>query len=117
MLTSISKKSCQKILDAKDWQQYLMQLISSKYPQLQHRGVVIVHNMISSNGDCAKKIIESPILECLMAITQPGVIETNDTVKEIAKASLKRAEQLKLIRHVENLNIHQETIEDAEREI
>lgn len=117
MLTSISKKSCQKILDAKEWQQYLMQLISSKYPELQHRGVVIVHNMISSNGNCARKIIESPILEILMAITQPGIIETNDTVKEIAKASLKRAEQLKLIKHIENLNLQQETGEDVEREL
>lgn len=117
MLTSISKKSCQKILDSKDWQQYLMQLISSKYPELQHRGVVIVHNMISSNGDCARKIIECPILECLMAITQPGIIETTDTVKEIAKASLKRAEQLKLIKHVEDMKIQQEDSEDLEREI
>lgn len=116
MLTSISRISCQKILNAKDWKQILIQLVCSQSSDLMHRGVTIVHNMISANGECGKAVIESEILELLMAIIRPEVTDINDTIKTIAQASLNRAEQLKLVTSVKRQVAQSENDED-EREM
>ncbi|UXI18286.1 isoleucyl-tRNA synthetase [Sarcoptes scabiei] len=112
MLTSISPKSSQKIFEAKDWRQNLLQLVSSKYPDLQHRGIVIIYNVISANVECARKVIETELLEILMALVRPEMSGINETIKEIAAKCLERAEQLKLIKHIKDLNIKSEQDND-----
>jgi len=48
MLTSVSTKSCLKVFEAKCWRECLIQLVSSKDHELQHRGVCIVYNLIDA---------------------------------------------------------------------
>lgn len=103
MLTSVSTKSCAKIFTAKDWLESMVALVSSKNPDLQHRGIVIVHNLISAGDESAQKVVESPLLELLMAIVRPEVDDISDKIKEVARSALKQAEEQKLIKNIENL--------------
>lgn len=105
MLTSISKKCCPKVFQSKNWLENIIQLVSSKNADLQHRGVVLVYNLISAGGDCAQNIIESPILEVLMAIIRPEVDDISENIKSVARASLKVAEEQKLIKNIENVHV------------
>ncbi|XP_053980560.1 protein unc-45 homolog B [Hylaeus volcanicus] len=97
MLTSVSKKSCMKIFDAKDWLDALRFLLANPNPDLQHRGVVIVSNMIKSTKEIAAKLIETDVMEILMALTKSDTVE-NKKVKEIASDALKVASEWKLIK-------------------
>jgi hypothetical protein len=103
MITSVSKKCCEKVFEAKHWHECLIQLVSSKDSDLQHRGVCIAYNLIDAGNEIAEKIVETNILEVLMAITRPEVDDIDDKIKEIAKKALERAEEQKLIKHVQEL--------------
>lgn len=103
MLTSVSKKSCQKVFEAKCWREVLIQLVSSKEADLQHRGVCIAYNLIDCGAEVAEKIVETEILEVLIAITRPEVDDIGDNIKDIARKALERAEEQKLIKNIENL--------------
>jgi len=103
MLTAVSKKSCQKVFDAKCWLECLIQLTSTKDADLQHRGLCIVYNLIDSGNECAEKIVETQIFEILVAITRPEVDDIDDKIKDIARTALKRAEEQQLIKNIENL--------------
>ncbi|XP_078050884.1 unc-45 myosin chaperone isoform X1 [Augochlora pura] len=97
MLTSVSKKSCSKVFDSKDWLESLRFLLANPNSDLQHRGIVIVLNMIKSNKDVAAKVIETDVMEILMALTKNESIE-NKKIKEIASSALEAAAEWKLIR-------------------
>ncbi|KAJ6225190.1 hypothetical protein RDWZM_003735 [Blomia tropicalis] len=103
MLTSVSAKSCAKVFDAKSWLEYLIQLTSSKNTDLQHRGVVIVHNLIAAGNEPAQNIVESQLFELLMAIVRPEVDDIPKNIKDVAAAALEIAEEQKLIKNVEKL--------------
>ncbi|XP_076642335.1 unc-45 myosin chaperone [Halictus rubicundus] len=97
MLTSVSKKSCIKIFDSKDWLESLRFLLANPNLDLQHRGVVIVSNMIKSTKDVAAKLIETDVMEILMALTKNDTAE-NKQIKGIASSALEAAAEWKLIR-------------------
>ena len=46
-----------------------MSLITHEIPDLQHRGVHVVMNMVASEKEVAEKIVESRMLEILMALS------------------------------------------------
>lgn len=98
MLTSISKKACKRIFDAKAWHEIMCKLVASEDKELQHRGVVIVYNLIQATRQTAEKVIETNLLELLMAITQPVVDDIDEKVKKYAQDALKKAEEWKLIK-------------------
>lgn len=98
MLTSISKKACKRIFDAKAWHEIMCKLVASEDKELQHRGVVIVYNLIQATRQTAEKVIETNLLELLMAITQPAVDNIDEKVKKYAEDALKKAEEWKLIK-------------------
>ncbi|KAG8191985.1 hypothetical protein JTE90_002255 [Oedothorax gibbosus] len=73
MLTGVSRKACKKIFDTKSWLEILCKLSASSDKDICHRGVAIVHNLIHANRTCAEKVIETNLLEILMALTRPEV--------------------------------------------
>ncbi|XP_034183265.1 unc-45 myosin chaperone isoform X2 [Osmia lignaria lignaria] len=97
VLTSCSVKSCIKIFDSKDWCESLRYLLANPNVDLQHRGVVIVYNMIKSMKDVAARLIETDIMEILMALTKSDTVE-NKKVKELAAEALEAATKWELIR-------------------
>ncbi|CAG0894401.1 unnamed protein product [Darwinula stevensoni] len=96
ILTSVSKKCCQKIFDSDQWLNILQFLVANPDPDVQHRGVCIVHNMMTKSKSIAEKLIETSIMELLMALSQSDV--GNPKIREYAEMSLKAAEEWKLIK-------------------
>lgn len=97
MLTSASKKTCEKIFDSKDWLESLHFLLANPNCDVQHRGVVIVLNMIKSTKEVAAKLIETDIMEILMALSKNDNIQ-NKKIRELASTALDAAAEWKLIK-------------------
>lgn len=97
MLTSVSKKACEKIFDSKNWLESLHFLLANPNYDVQHRGIVIVLNMIRSTKDVASKLIETDIMEILMALSKNDIVE-NKKIRELASTALDAAAEWKLIK-------------------
>lgn len=97
MLTSVSEKCCVKMLEPAAWLDVLHTLIANPSAQVQHRGTVIIHNMIKQSKKIADKLFETDILELLMGLTQLGDTTRVKAIEE-AKECLKTAEQMKIIK-------------------
>ncbi|CAK9831342.1 Protein unc-45 homolog B, partial [Anthophora retusa] len=96
MLTSVSVKSCIKIFDSKDWLESLHFLLANPNSDLQHRGIIIVLNMIKSTKEVAAKLIETDVMEILMALTKSDTVQ-NEKIKKLAATALEAAAEWKLI--------------------
>ncbi|KAF6729643.1 unc-45-like protein B [Oryzias melastigma] len=100
MITAAQKKLCTKLtLVTVQWLEILQRLCLHTNPYIQHRGIVIVFNMLDSdNSELAKKLIESELLEILSVI---GKAEDNPKRQEpidAARACLVKAMDLGLIK-------------------
>lgn len=97
ILTSLSKKVCKKIFEPETWLESFHFLLGNPDAEFQYRGVVILHNMMSSYKEVAEKLIETNIMEILMALsTIPQ--EGKEKIQNAAKEALKAAEEWKLIK-------------------
>lgn len=96
MLTSVSKICCEKMLDPVEWLEILHTLIANPSPEVQHRGTVIIHNMIKTSKKCADKIFETDVLELLMGLTQLNDEKRGKAIDK-AKEILLVAEKMQLI--------------------
>lgn len=97
MLTSVSKKICEKIFDSKNWLDSLRFLLANPNCDVQHRGIVIVLNMMRSTKDVAAKLIETDIMEILMALSKNDNVQ-NKKIRELASTALDAASEWKLIK-------------------
>ncbi|XP_053959379.1 protein unc-45 homolog B [Anastrepha ludens] len=96
MLTSVSKICCSKMLEISTWLQVLHTLIANPSPEVQHRGVVVVLNMINAGEDIAQKLLETDVMELLSGLSQlPD--ETRVKAREIAQQCLTAAERYNII--------------------
>lgn len=96
MLTTVSKKCCEKMFDANGWLDILHTLIANPSPEVQHRGMVIILNMINSGEKTAQKLFETDIMELIMGLSKlPD--DTRVKGRELAVQCLKAAEQYKII--------------------
>uniref|UniRef100_A0A3Q1AMS4 Protein unc-45 homolog B n=1 Tax=Amphiprion ocellaris TaxID=80972 RepID=A0A3Q1AMS4_AMPOC len=70
MITASQKKLCTKLTRVTtQWLEILQRLCLHVNPRIQHRGLVIVYNMLNSDdSELAKKLIESEMLEILTVI-------------------------------------------------
>ncbi|XP_076753558.1 unc-45 myosin chaperone [Xylocopa sonorina] len=101
MLTSVSIKSCIKVFDSKDWLESLRYLLANPNSDLQHRGIVIVSNMMKSTKEVATRMIETDVMEILMALTKDDSVQ-NKQIKELAAKALEAAAEWNLIRKYDN---------------
>eukprot|EP00064_Thunnus_orientalis_P018670 superscaffoldBa00004372_g18773 len=100
LVTCKEKKLCTKMtLVTTQWLEILQRLCLHANPRIQHRGLVIVYNMLNSDdSELAKKLIESEILEILTVI---GKAEDNPKRQEpidVARSCLVKAMDLSLIK-------------------
>ncbi|KAM7364628.1 unc-45 myosin chaperone [Cochliomyia hominivorax] len=96
MLTSVSKKCCKKIFDIKSWLEILHILIANPSPEVQHRGVVVILNLINAGEEFAKRLFETDIMELLSGLSQlPD--DKRAKAREVAMECLKAAENYKII--------------------
>ncbi|XP_050302471.1 protein unc-45 homolog B [Anthonomus grandis grandis] len=68
ILTGSSEICCKKVFDSKNWLEAIQCLLANKSPSMQYRGVCIISNIINVNKELAEKLMESNILEILMAL-------------------------------------------------
>lgn len=100
MLTSVSKECCIKLFSASNWLEIFQYLLSNPNSGIQHRGLVIVMNIMKHDVKSAEKLIASNIMDVLMALTKLN----DEKIKELAEEALQMAENLKLIKKVDNPN-------------
>ncbi|KAG8122814.1 hypothetical protein E2320_018228 [Naja naja] len=69
MLTAAHKTLCHKLTQVTtQWLEILQRLCLHEKQEVQHRGVVIVYNLIHADQELAKKLVESEMLEILTVI-------------------------------------------------
>ncbi|TDH12715.1 hypothetical protein EPR50_G00049760 [Perca flavescens] len=100
MLTASEKKLCKKLtLVTTQWLEILQRLCLHTNPNVQHRGLVVVYNLLNSDdSELAKKLIESELLEILTVI---GKAEDNPRRQgsiDAARTCLVKAMDLGLIK-------------------
>ncbi|CAH0548699.1 unnamed protein product [Brassicogethes aeneus] len=91
ILTGASKRCCEKVFDSKNWIDSLHALLANPTASLQYRGVCIVNNIITQSKECTEKLMETDIMEILMALTKLPE-ENKKQVVELAEDALKTAE-------------------------
>lgn len=96
MLTSVSVKCCEKMLEPQAWLEVLHTLVANPSPEVQYRGTVIILNMIRQSKAVAEKLFETDILELLMGLTQLNDEKRGKAI-QMALNCLKAAEEMKLI--------------------
>ncbi|KAL7034594.1 hypothetical protein ACKWTF_008023 [Chironomus riparius] len=96
ILTSNSAKCCEKMITPSSWLEILHTLIANPSPDVQFRGIVIIHNMIRQSKTVAEKIFDTDVLQLLMGVTQLNDEKRSKAIEE-AKLCLKTAEDMKLI--------------------
>lgn len=111
MLTSVSKKCCEKLFSVSNWLEVFQYLLSNPNTGIQHRALVIVMNIFKHDKEMATKLIETNVMDILMALTKVG----DGKITDLANEALKMAEDLKLIAKVTDNStdaINSNTVED-----
>ncbi|XP_004072479.1 protein unc-45 homolog B [Oryzias latipes] len=100
MITAAQKKLCTKMtLVTVQWLEILQRLCLHSNPKIQHRGLVIVYNMLDSdNNELAKKLIESELLEILTVIGKAEDNPKRQDPIDAARTCLVKAMDLGLIK-------------------
>ncbi|XP_054707044.1 protein unc-45 homolog B-like [Uloborus diversus] len=98
MLTGVSRKACKKVLQVKQWHEIVRKLCACGDKELCHRGVAVAHNLVHAGGECAERVVETDLLEILMALVRPEVDDVPQKVKDLAAETLAEAQRLRLIR-------------------
>lgn len=102
MLTSVSTEACRKVVEVQDWTDIFGGLAAHKDNGLQHRGLCILNNLVHSTREVAEKLVDSKILEVLLAVTQIEGAASSEKVRGLAQDTLNKAEEWKLIEKSEH---------------
>lgn len=97
ILTASSTSCCEKIYELKSWLEALHNLLVNPNRDIQYRGVSIVRNMMGSSKEVAEKLIDTDILEILMALLKIEDEKKLD-IKRVSEEALKAAEKWGIIR-------------------
>ncbi|XP_069840305.1 protein unc-45 homolog A [Dendropsophus ebraccatus] len=98
MLTSLEPKICQRVPQATaHWLEILQSLLLSENVELQHRGAVIVLNMMTADKELAEKLMESEMFEILTVLAK-NEEEKKRPVARAAQECLNKAVEYGLIK-------------------
>lgn len=96
ILTSSSKICCEKMFEPNSWLEIFHTLIANPAPAVQHRGLVIVYNVIKASTELGEKLLNTDVIDLLNGLAQlPD--ESRAKAREIAGECLKEAEKLNLV--------------------
>lgn len=99
MLTATHKELCLKIsLVTVQYLEILQRLCLHDSLEVQHRGLVIVFNMLNADEELAKKLIESELLEILTVVGKQEDHPKRQAVIDAARACLSKAMDLGFIK-------------------
>lgn len=81
------------------WLEIMQRLCLHDNPRVQHRGLVVIYNMLNSGeSELAKKLIESEMLEILSVIGKAEDNPKRQEVIDVARTCLVKAMDLGLIK-------------------
>ena len=86
----------------KQWFEIMQGLAAHDIPDIQHRGIFILYNMMSADEELSKQLVESRMLEILMAVSKLDDDPDRQSASKIAAEALKKAEEWKLIKSIED---------------
>lgn len=96
IMTSVSKICCQKLFEPDQWLDILRTLVANPSPSVQHRGTVIIYNIIESDQELAEKLLNTDIMELLYGLSiLPD--DTREKARKVAQECVKAAEKRKII--------------------
>merc|ERR1719394_2286368 len=106
MLTSASNKICNKIFDAKQWNECLLNLLANTDDEIVLRGAVIVQHMVAVSKDVAEKILETQVMEVLQALVLKANLDAGNAepspvlakVKDVCSATLEEGHKHGIVR-------------------
>ncbi|XP_039614737.1 protein unc-45 homolog B isoform X1 [Polypterus senegalus] len=99
MLTAAQKTLCTKVTEVTtQWLEILQRLCLHEKPEVQHRGVVIVFNMINADNELARKLIESEMLEILTVLAKLEDDPHKQEAIDVARSCLGKAMDCGLIK-------------------
>lgn len=101
MLTSVSHIACSYILE-KNWLDTFKLILAHPDPATQHRAVVLLLNVMASGREAAEKLLETEIMEMLMALSLLEEEERGE-VRKVALQALAKGETYGLIRKPEDV--------------
>ncbi|NXE05225.1 UN45B protein, partial [Lophotis ruficrista] len=99
MLTAAQKKLCSKMTEVTtQWLEILQRLCLHDNMKVQHRGLVIVFNLISADKELAKRLVESELLEILTYIGKQEDDPKKQHIINVARDCLTRCMDYGLIK-------------------
>lgn len=98
IITGASKKCCEKVFDSKNWLDCFHCLLANPLGSMQYRGVCVAYNIISSSKELSEKLIETDIMEILMALSKLPPDEHHKQIVEVASKALEEAEKWGVIK-------------------
>ncbi|KAM3925544.1 protein unc-45 homolog A [Leptodactylus fuscus] len=99
MLTSLESNICKRIPGVTShWLEILQALLLSENIELQHRGAVVVLNMMTADKELAEKLMESEMFEILTVLASKGEEEKKRPVARAAQECLSKAVEYGLIK-------------------
>lgn len=98
IITGASNKCCLKMFDSKNWLDCLHSMLLNPDLQMQYRGVCVMHNIVSASKECAEKLIDTDILEIMMALSKLPPYDGREKIVEIAGLTLQEAERWGVIK-------------------
>lgn len=96
ILTSVSPIICKKLFEPASWLDIFHTLIANPSPSVQHRGLVIILNVIRSGTELTEKLLETDIFDLLNGLVQlPD--DSRAKARQIAGECLQEFEKQKLV--------------------
>lgn len=84
-------------LQVKSWLEMLQGLVVNEQTDIQHRGCHLLMNMMEGGEDVAKKIVETNLLEIMMALSKLDD-PSKKSIQQCVNTALETAVNLKLIK-------------------
>lgn len=96
ILTSASKVCCKKVFEPAAWLEIMRTLVANPSAQVQHRGVVVVLNVIRAEQALGERLMNTDVFDLLNGLSQlPD--ESRAKARQVALECLKEAEKLRLV--------------------
>lgn len=93
IITGASKKCCEKVFDSKNWLDSMHCLLANPLQSMQYRGVCVAHNIISASKELTEKLMETDIMEILLALSKLPPYDGREKIVDIAEKCLQEAEK------------------------
>ncbi|CAH1980070.1 unnamed protein product [Acanthoscelides obtectus] len=98
IITGSSKKCCEKVFDSKNWLDSMHCLLANPSLDMQYRGVCVVYNIISASKELTEKLMETDVMEILLAISKLTPYDGRDKIVKVAQEALEEAEKWGVIK-------------------